>query len=46
MALRRTHAHEPMNGSASTGAIAIGISVTRGVVIMPVLSVGAGGRYA
>jgi hypothetical protein len=34
-----------MNGSGSTGAIGTGISVTRGVVIMPVLSRGGGGRY-
>ena len=34
-----------MNGSGSTGAIGTGISVTRGVVIMPVPSRGDGGRY-
>jgi hypothetical protein len=35
-----------MNESGSTGAIASGISVTRGVVIMPVLSQYSGRRYA
>ncbi len=35
-----------MNESGSTGAIAIGISVTRGVVIMPVLSRNLRRRYA
>jgi hypothetical protein len=34
-----------MNGSGSTGAIGTGISVTRGVVIMPVLSRSGDGRY-
>jgi hypothetical protein len=35
-----------MNGSGSTGAIAIGISVTRGVVIVFVVSRHRGCRYA
>ena len=35
-----------MNGSGSTGAIATAISVTRGVVIMPLLSCSGDERYA
>jgi hypothetical protein len=35
-----------MKESGSTGAIAIGISVTRGVIFMPVLSRSVGRRYA